>query len=362
MDLNVIRYAQVWEDADVLRGALEVGPGERVLSIAAAGDNAFSLLLDDPEEVVAVDFSPAQIALVELKMAALRVFDLETLWRFAGVTSGADRHALYRRLRGDLSLSTRAFFDARPEIIDRGLIHGGKFERYFQLFRRVILPLVESRSTVRAFLDATDRETQREIFSTRWDNPRWRTLFRLFFGRVALGRLGRDPSLFEHIDVDHVGDTLLQRAERALTEIPVQSNFFVEYILTGGYSRRHGLPAWLAEHEHATIRDRLDRLTLVMGELAATLVEDERGFDAYNLSDCFEWMSPGQTASLYSAIASSARDGARLCQWNLFARRECPRDVGRAVRRLEERERQLHARDRAFFYERVVIEQMGAAA
>ncbi len=33
-------YAQCWEDTRLLRDALRVGPGDRVLSIASAGDNS----------------------------------------------------------------------------------------------------------------------------------------------------------------------------------------------------------------------------------------------------------------------------------------------------------------------------------
>ena len=43
---SVLRYAQCWEDADVLLAALEIQPGDRCLSIASAGDNTLSMLTD----------------------------------------------------------------------------------------------------------------------------------------------------------------------------------------------------------------------------------------------------------------------------------------------------------------------------
>ena len=42
-DFSGIRYAQCWEDSDVLLAALEPGPGKRCLSIASAGDNTFEI-------------------------------------------------------------------------------------------------------------------------------------------------------------------------------------------------------------------------------------------------------------------------------------------------------------------------------
>ena len=55
---DYIRYANCWEDADVLIEGLKVQPGDRVLSIGSAGDNSFSLLVNDPELLVAFDINP----------------------------------------------------------------------------------------------------------------------------------------------------------------------------------------------------------------------------------------------------------------------------------------------------------------
>src|SRR5205085_2322120 len=71
-----VRYASVWEDADVLCEALApVSQGGRLLSIASAGDNVLALLTLDPAEVVAIDTNPAQLACLELRRAAFRRLD-----------------------------------------------------------------------------------------------------------------------------------------------------------------------------------------------------------------------------------------------------------------------------------------------
>ncbi len=56
---DFIRYANCWEDADILRDALCVRPGDSCLSIASSGDNSLSLLADAPRLVVAFDLNPA---------------------------------------------------------------------------------------------------------------------------------------------------------------------------------------------------------------------------------------------------------------------------------------------------------------
>ena len=54
-DFSAIRYAQCWEDADVLVAALDPQPGHVCLSIASAGDNALALLSRGPARVIAVE-------------------------------------------------------------------------------------------------------------------------------------------------------------------------------------------------------------------------------------------------------------------------------------------------------------------
>src|SRR5579863_122165 len=67
-DFATIRYAQCWEDADILVEALAPGPGKRCLSICSAGDNTLALLACSPDYVLAIDRSAAQLACLELRV------------------------------------------------------------------------------------------------------------------------------------------------------------------------------------------------------------------------------------------------------------------------------------------------------
>src|SRR5436309_7427979 len=130
-DFSGIRYAQCWEDADVLLAGLEVRPGDVCLSIASAGDNALALLARQPSRVIALDLSPAQLACVELRVAAYRELAHPELLRLIGSTPSDHRPALYQRCRGQLGDSARGFWDAHPREIASGIGGAGQFERYF---------------------------------------------------------------------------------------------------------------------------------------------------------------------------------------------------------------------------------------
>jgi S-adenosylmethionine-diacylglycerol 3-amino-3-carboxypropyl transferase len=343
---SFIRYASVWEDADVLCEALApAAAGGRLLSIASAGDNALALLTLDPAEVVAADLSPVQLACVELRMAAFRHLDHPQLLAFLGTAPSADRAATYRSLRGELSAEARAFWDTQPEAVAGGVIHAGKFERYLRAFRTRILPFVHPRRRIDRLREPRTIAEQEAFYAREWDTWRWRALFRLFFSRTVMGRMGRDPAFFSHVE-GSVGSRILARTRHALTKLPVHSNPYVAYIMTGNYPPE-ALPRYLRPEWFETIRSRIDRVRLVQAPVETA---GEGRFDGYNLSDIFEYMSPAEHDRCYGALVDRANPGARLVYWNLLAPRSRPDALAGRVEPLRETADTLHARDLAWFY------------
>ena len=111
-DFSAVRYAQCWEDADILLQGLDVQPGDVCLSIASAGDNALALLTRRPARVIALDLSQAQLACVELRVAAYRALEHPEFLELIGSTPSRRRRDLYRRCRPLLSPGVQQFWDA----------------------------------------------------------------------------------------------------------------------------------------------------------------------------------------------------------------------------------------------------------
>src|SRR5688572_32355860 len=108
---SIIRYAQCWEDADVLLGGLDIRSGDVCLSIASAGENSLSMLVHDPARVVAVDLNPAQLAALELRVAAFSTLEHAELLELIGSRPSQRRATLYARCRGVLAVHARRFWD-----------------------------------------------------------------------------------------------------------------------------------------------------------------------------------------------------------------------------------------------------------
>lgn len=355
-DFSDIRYAQVWEDADVLLAGLDVQPGDVCLSIASAGDNALALLTRRPSRVIALDLSPAQLACLEVRVAAYRSLSHPELLELIGSRPSARRRELYARCRKAMGEEARRFWDGRQAAVENGIGSAGKFERYFELFRRRVLPLVHGRRTVLALLEPRPLEERRRFYAERWDTWRWRLLFRVFFSRAVMGRMGRDPEFFRYVE-EEVAGPILRRTRHALTELDPADNPYVHWILTGTHGA--ALPCALRPEHFDAIRDGLDRLEWHCRSVEEFL-EGSSGPspDRYNLSDLFEYVSVEHYHRMLELIVRRSRPGARLAYWNMLAPRRRPDRLASTLHPLDDLAAALHRADRAFFYSAFRVEQV----
>ncbi|MEX2389181.1 MAG: DUF3419 family protein [Phycisphaeraceae bacterium] len=355
MRFDQVRYANCWEDADVLCEALGPASGQRVLSIASAGDNALALLAEGAE-VVAADINPTQLACLELRCAAFRRLEHTQVLAFLGVRPCENRVELYRLLERDLSERVRMYWQGQLSQIATGVIHAGRFEHYFHIFRRWVLPLMQSRRTVAALLTQQSAAAQRDVYDRQWNNWRWRGIFRVFFGKLMMGRLGRDPEFFRYVE-GSVGEQLLERVEHGLRCVPVHDNPYLTYILTGNYGQ--ALPRYLRPESFDSIRQNLDRLTIYHGPIdAAARDHGHDGFDGFNLSDIFEYLDLDSSRQTYGELLTAARPGARLVYWNTLVPRRLSAAFANRTAWLDDMADDLHARDRACFYCNLIVDQV----
>src|SRR5207248_3382435 len=258
----------------------------------------------------ALDLSLAQLACLELRIAAYRELSHPELLELIGSTPSRRRPDHYRRCRLLLSAATRAFWDAHPKEIAAGIGGAGKFERYFSLFRRRVLPLVHVRRSVEALLRGGTRTQRIAFYDRHWDTCRWRLLFRVFFSRFVMGRMGRDPSFFAYVD-GSVSERILQRAKYAVTELDPASNPYLQWIMTGRHTT--ALPLALRAEHFETIRANLDRIEWHRQPVEEFLAgpRTER-IDRFNLSNIFEYMSEANYHRLLDRLVGHANPGGRL--------------------------------------------------
>lgn len=363
-DFSQIRYAQCWEDADILLEALDIQSGDTCISIASAGDNALAMLSRAPGRLIALDLSPAQLACLELRAAAYRELDHPELLVLLGSSGdpadcSADRLKradLYRRCAPLLTGQARSFWDANSAAISAGIGGAGKFERYFCRFRERIVPLIHPRHVVANLLAGGASDHRHAFYEERWNTWRWRLLFQIFFSRFVMGRLGRDPAFFRYVQ-GSVADRILARTKHALTVLDPAENPYLQWILLGRHST--ALPYALRPENFEAIRANLDRLELRCQPVEAFLEQEGRGsIDRANLSDIFEYMSEENCARLLEQLADAGRAGGRLAYWNMLAPRCRPESLAHRLGPLSDLAARLHLEDKAFFYSAFIVEEI----
>lgn len=358
-----IVYSQCWEDPVVAGEGLELGADDDLLCLTSAGCNVMALSLRRPRSIIALDFSAAQNALLELKLAALQHLGWGEYVAFLGARPSSKRLATYRNvLRPELRDEVRAYFDGQERVIATGVIHAGRFQRYLRLFRAAMLPLIHGRSTIEEFMTLEDPATRSQYYREHWENRRWKALFTVFFGRAVMARLGRDPAFFTYVERDNIGAEFLERTRRAMLETNPLENHFMQYAVLGRYPDLERAPLYLRESNFAALRETTQRISIAQGDLEGHLGTLGRGaLSKLYLSDLFEWVSAEHHESMLRAIAEVTRPGGRFVYWNLLVPRSRPENLAEMIDVHPERARALHARDLAFVYGSFHVESIREA-
>lgn len=352
---DIIRYAQVWEDADILVEALRPGPNDTVVSIASAGDNALALLAEEPKRVIAVDLNPAQLACVRLRAAIYRHMSHGELLELMGSRQSDRRRTLLDEATRHLDPDDHRFWQERAEAVESHGIGGvGKFEAYFRTFRTAVLPFIHNRETVSALLKPRTPEERVAFYDKSWNIWGWRWMLKGFFSRTVMGWLGRDPSFFAHVE-GSAADQVARLTRHALVEQDPSQNPYLRWILKGDH--HEALPRALRAENFTRIRDNLDKLEVRLCT-AEALAEEGVKADCFNLSDIFEYMGPEAHTAAYASVLAVANPGARIAYWNMMAPRRAPASLASCVKVNDALVQKLKPTDKAFFYRDFIIEEV----
>ncbi len=331
-----IHYSNCHEDTAFVLSQIH-GQPKRILSIASALDNSLAMLLSEPCEIVAIDYNNTQIALCHLKLCGIAQLEHAEFLELLGIREG-NAGALYERLRPHLDADTRAYFDSHRYLIDEvGLVHCGRFEYYFRVFARRVLPLVHNKKTVDAFMHKDTLAAQREFYQSCFCNRRFALMFRVFFCEAVMKRIGRDKAFFKYNE-GGLADVLRRRFEGCIANNLNKENPYLQYIL---YNRFEQLPLYLQPQNYERIKQNLHKIKVRQTDFFSELERGER-YDFMYLSDIFEYMSADVMERATTAIGDSLTPGGQVLLFNMLN----PRRLGKPL--CEKRVDQTH--NLTFYY------------
>ena len=349
---STLNYSSVNEDWRTEARALAIGPGDRVLAITGGG-RPLDLLLAGPERVVAIDAVPAQSALLELEAAAMRTLAYDGYAAFLGLTPAtrAERRRVLERLLAGLGSEARAYWSAHRTLVEKGVLFQGRWERFFRLgsmVGRLVRP-----GKIRRLFAFEDLEEQRAFVGEHWDTAAWSWLHDAFLSRVVLRNVLGDPAFHAHVAV-RPGRFVRERMKESLLSVLARDNFMVSLTLRGQFAPRD-LPPRLTPEGVAVIRERLDRLEIVTGDVIAHLEGVAPGtYTRLSLSDVPSYLSQKDFERLLAAVARAGAPGARFCIRLFLSRPEFPEGQAWVLVREPELERRLAEEDHAFAYDFIV--------
>lgn len=308
--VNGLQYSCCNEDSLSELEALDLR-GRRALSIHAAGGRAFSLLLGDPSEVVAIDRNPAQIHLGRLKVAAMRRLDRDAYLAFVGIREGASRDGVYRSLRSELPDAARAYWDARPGDIAAGIQHVGRTERSIARVSPVLRRFLGN--DVARIRAASTLEEQGEIARAVFHRLPVRAVLALIFNPLSGRLLLRDPVYYGE-GRRSAAEYLRERVVSTLRRHRFDDCFILSLFLHGHLKNSPSMPVGLGEEDYPVVKARLDRLSFVESCVIEYLAAQPAGqFDAFSLSDLGGYLTIDEFGRLLGHVERVGRGGANVC-------------------------------------------------
>ncbi len=361
LDVEHIRYAQVWEDSRLLEQALAIQPDDHILSIGSAGCIVLAMLRHEPRAITAIDVSRAQIALMELKFAGIQHLDYDAFVSLLGLSSAYEPLAVYRQLEPGLSPTCRAYWQAHQDVLTAGVVHAGKLEQFFLDMQRDHLPPAWSAEAIQTLLSAPSLAAQQERFA-RLKTQNLERMFLDYFSESSFAKnQTRDPAQFRYVTHMSLGHLFLERFSNACTQLPLPGNHYVEYFLTGTYRDLEQGPTFLRKADFEALKPLIDRIRIVYGALESYLPSvPSDHFTKANLSDIFEYMSIEASDHLFAALADKIRPRGRMAYWNVFVPRQSPNALQHVWRHLDEVSDRLWRQDRAWFYGAFHVEERQA--
>ena len=352
---NDVLYSQCWEDPQIDREAFNIQKEDVVFSITSGGCNLLSFLIDNPEEVIALDLNPHQNYLLELKIAAFKFLSYENMLEFIGLRKSRKRLAYYDSIKYSISVKARIFWDTKTSKIKKGILHCGRYENYMKLLRNCIRVFVSKR-TIQKFFDSDDTNQRKRLFEQKWNTWRWKLFAKVLLSRKTMSLLF-DKAFFKYLKEDFsFGKHFAEKAKRALTELPIKENYFLRYILLGNYDERF-LPPYLRKENYDTIKRRLNRIRIITDSCDNYFPElPVDSISKFNFTNIFEWISEEAFENLLKETHRVAKNGAVITYRNLLVPREHPESFSNNLHSKKILARRLHNKDLSFIYNNYVVE------
>jgi S-adenosylmethionine-diacylglycerol 3-amino-3-carboxypropyl transferase len=308
-------YNTCWEDPRLDREALKLTntsttesniSDHRVAVITSAGCNALDYLLAGARSVLAIDINFRQNALLQLKVAALKVLSYEEFFALFGRGLLPDfDNVLRTRLKSELSndayqyfLDHQAFFTGKSRYLKRASTFyfrgtSGFFARLINIY---IDRIANLRRELGELFQARDLKEQRNQYDEEIEPRFWKPYVRWFMQRdTTLSLLGVPKAQRVQVDKFYpggIGSFIYDSVKAVFRDLPLVDNYFWRVYLQGEYTPTC-CPEYLKEENFTKLSSRLndeDSLKCITAPLHEGLKSYKEEISRFVLLDHMDWL------------------------------------------------------------------------
>ncbi|NNF36809.1 MAG: DUF3419 family protein [Saprospiraceae bacterium] len=352
--LSKLIFTMNWEDPLSDIKTLNIKKGDVLMTISSGGCNTLEFLLHDPGKIYAVDINQAQNHLLNLKKVAIKHLNHDEFIQLMGIIAGNNNLDLYDRIIPYLDEACVDFWNTKKDLIKKGILMGGRYERFVLLAKKVI-GFLQGKGRVRRLFEPKDLESQKEFFDSTFNTWRFRKMFDLLFNKRRLAKRGLSADYFHFDDGSKsFAESFYSRARKAMRDIPIVGNYFLHLYLRGAYRDLDEVPNYLKEENFETLKERVDRIECVTMDAKEWMISmPDNSLDGLSLSNICELKSEEDSNELFDQVLRISKNNGRCCFRNLMIPREVPEYLEDSIIKDEELSAQLIAEDRSFVYSKV---------
>ena len=224
----MLYYTHVNEDSRLERKLLWATDSNTVVAVAGSGERVLALLDNESvKQVHIVDVNEEALFLLQLKLSALKILDVDNYLRFCGHDQAAsnERKNWFNNVKNDLSPACEKYWQTNIASIEKGIVHTGHFEKFLNRVRPSI-NLILGKSFNHGFAsNGTSRAFPRK---------RWHFLLRIFSFRFIYRFWGNKDIAF--ISPDAMVKQIPAALNELVEERTLQSCFMAHLIFKGHLS------------------------------------------------------------------------------------------------------------------------------
>lgn len=292
---NFLIYNICWEDPEIDRELLHLSNEDDVLMITSAGCNALTYLIDNPSSITCVDMNPFQNALLELKIAAFKATDHNTVFMLFGKGRHPNiKDLYYSTLRKHLSISAATIWDHHLYYFEpgNGLYWNGTSGWFARLMQYYFQLHPDLHAAIKSMFKVDNLNDQIQLFN-QIRTKLWTSFSRWLMNQDAAHALLGVPrvqkQMIQRKYDDQVSDFIDQCFQNVFKNLPAWDNYFWRVYVFGEFTRTC-CPSYLKAEYFDNIQQRIERISIQTGTLTEALNISDKTFSACILLDHQDWM------------------------------------------------------------------------